>query len=112
MSTKQLLVPIIVYLDGSAIDSKGHIEVCPVSFTTAFFLEKVHRYSMAWHLLGFVPDLNRDRLLSAISSHANSCESAVAGRTTRNFHSIMDVIFKGMAKGQVGNDPHLKKVIL
>jgi hypothetical protein len=28
-STKQLLVPIIVYLNGTAIDSKGHIEVCP-----------------------------------------------------------------------------------
>jgi hypothetical protein len=28
MSTKQLLVLIIVYLDGTAIDSKGHIEVC------------------------------------------------------------------------------------
>ena len=34
-STKQLLVPIIVYLDGTAIDSTGHIEVCSVSFTTS-----------------------------------------------------------------------------
>jgi hypothetical protein len=40
-STKQLLVPIIVYLDGTAIDSKAHIEVCPVSFTTSLFLDKV-----------------------------------------------------------------------
>ena len=30
----QLLVAIIVYLDSTVIDSKGHIEVCPVSFTT------------------------------------------------------------------------------
>ena len=27
----QLLVPIIMFLDGTAIDSKGHIELCPVS---------------------------------------------------------------------------------
>ena len=107
-STKQLLVPIIVYLDGTAIDSKGPFEVCPVSFTISLFLEKVRRYSKAWRLLGFVPDLNRDRS-SAMNSHANSCKSTVAGRTTRNFHSIMDVIFRGMAREQAGNDPRLKK---
>ncbi|KAI2510331.1 hypothetical protein MHU86_4055 [Fragilaria crotonensis] len=28
----QLLVPIILYIDGTAIDNKGHVEVCPVSF--------------------------------------------------------------------------------
>ena len=59
-STKQLLVPIIVYLDGTAIDSKGHIEVCPVSFTTSLFSDLVCRFSKAWRLLGFIPDLNRD----------------------------------------------------
>ena len=30
-SRNQLLVPIILYLDGTAIDSKGHIEVCRMS---------------------------------------------------------------------------------
>jgi hypothetical protein len=43
MSTKQLLFLIIVFLDGTAIDSKGHIEVCPVSFATSLFLERVRR---------------------------------------------------------------------
>jgi hypothetical protein len=59
-STKQLLGPIIVYLDGTAIGSKGHIEECPISFTTSLFSEKVQRYSKVWQLLGFVPDFNRD----------------------------------------------------
>ncbi len=31
----QLLVPIIVHLDGTAIDSKGQIEICPVLFMTS-----------------------------------------------------------------------------
>jgi hypothetical protein len=30
----QLLFPIILHLDMTTIDSKGHIEVCPVSLTT------------------------------------------------------------------------------
>ena len=110
-STKQLLVPIILYLDGTAIDSKGHIELCPVSFTTSLFSEKVRRHSKAWRLLGFVPDLNRERS-AAMNSHANSRKSMAAGRTTRNFHSVMDSISKGMAIAQAGNDPRLKKVPL
>ena len=92
-STKQLLVPIILYLDGNAIDSKGHTELCPVSFTTSLLSEKVRRHSRAWRLLGFVPDLNRERS-TAMNSHANSRKSMAAGRTTRNFHCIMDSIFK------------------
>ena len=55
-SRNQLLAPIIMYLDGTAIDSKDHIEVCPVSFTTSLFSEKVRRDRNAWRLLGYVPD--------------------------------------------------------
>ena len=105
----QLLVPIILYLDGTAIDGKGHIEVCPVSFTTSLFTEQVRRNSNAWRLLGFVPDLNRGRS-AAMNSYANSTQTK--GRTTRNFHHVMDVIFKGMAKGQAGRDVRLKNVPL
>jgi hypothetical protein len=105
----QLLVPIIMFLDGTAIDSKGHIEVCPVSFTTSLFTEKVRRKSNAWRLLGYVPDLNRGRSC-AMNSYANSTGSK--GRTTRNFHKVMDVILKGLATGQAGEDRRLKKVPL
>ena len=105
----QLLVPIILYLDGTAIDSKGHIELCPVSFTTSLFTEKVRRDSNAWRLLGYVPDLNRGRS-AAMNSHANNTHTK--GRTTRNFHKVMDVLLKGMAEGQAGKDCRLKNVPL
>jgi hypothetical protein len=36
-----------------------------------------------------------------MNSHANSHKSTVAGRTIHNFHSIKDVIFKGMARGKL-----------
>jgi hypothetical protein len=107
----QLLVPIIMYLDGTAIDSKGHIELCPVSFTTSLFSEKVRRDSKAWRLLGFVPDLNRGRS-SAMNEDANRRKDMAPGRTTRNFHKVMDVMFNSMAMGQSGNDCRLKKVPL
>ena len=110
-SRNELLVPIILYLDGTAIDSKGHIEVCPVSFTTSLFSEKVRRDSKAWRLLGYVPDLNRGRS-SAMNEDVNNRKSTVPGRTTRNFHKVMDVIFKGMGIAQRGDDSRLKKVPL
>ena len=47
----QPLVPIIMYLDGTAIDSMGHIEICPVSFTTSLFNEKhivMSRHGIWW----------------------------------------------------------------
>ncbi|KAI2501411.1 hypothetical protein MHU86_13078 [Fragilaria crotonensis] len=105
----QLLVPIILYIDGTAIDSKGHVEVCPVSFTTSLFTEKLRRKSTSWRVLGYVPDLNRGRS-SAMNSQANNAQSK--GRTTRNFHAVMDVILNGMSKAQAGNDCRLRNVPL
>ena len=105
----QLLVPIILYLDGTAIDGKGHVEVCPVSFTTSLFTEKLRRDSASWRVLGYVPDLNRGRS-SAMNSQANGAQSK--GRTTRNFHAVMDVILHGMSKAQAGDDSRLKNVPL
>ena len=106
----QLLVPIIMYLDGTAIDSKGHIEICPVSFTTSLFTEKARRDVKAWRLMGYVPDLNRGRS-GAMNSFANA-SSEEKGRTTRNFHKVMDVMMAGWAKGQAGLDDRLKQVPL
>ena len=106
----QLLVPIIMYLDGTAIDSKGHIEICPVSFTTSLFTEKARRDVKAWRLMGYVPDLNHGRS-GAMNSFANA-SAQEKGRTTRNFHKVMDVMMAGWAKGQAGLDDCLQQVPL
>ena len=106
----QLLVPIIMYLDGTVIDSKGHIDICPVSFTTSLFTEKARRDVRTWRLLGYVPDLNRGRS-GAMNSFANANVDE-KGRTTRNFHKVMDVMMAGWAKVQQGLDVRLKQVPL
>jgi hypothetical protein len=103
----QLLVTTILYLDGTAIDSKGHIDLCPESFTTSLFTEEVRQDSNAWRLLGYVQDLNCG-LSAAMNSHANN--TYAKGCTTRNFHKVMDMLWKGMAEGQAGKDCHLKNV--
>jgi hypothetical protein len=106
----QLLVPIIMYLDGTAIDSKGHIEICPVSFTTSLLTEEARRDVDAWRLLGYVPDLNRGRS-GAMNNFANA-SAEEKGRTTRNFHKVMDVMMAGWVKAQAGLDDRLKEVPL
>ena len=40
---KSALTSNILNLDGTAIDSKGHIEICPVSLMTSVFTEEVRR---------------------------------------------------------------------
>jgi len=105
----QLLVPIIMYLDGTAIDSKGHIELCPVSFTTSLFIEPVRRAVSAWRVLGYVPDLNRKR---SNAMNATATKQHKKGRTTRNFHAVMDVILQGMINAQNGTDKRLHNVTL
>ena len=102
----QLLVPIILYLDGTIIDSNGHIELCPVSFTTTLLTEKA-RWDAggAWHLLGYVPDLNRGQ---SSAMNAVAISQSQKGRTTRNFHRIMDVILQGLKSAHTGEDCCLK----
>jgi hypothetical protein len=105
----QLLVPIILYLDRTAIDGKGRIKVCTVAFTTSIFTKKLRRDSTPWRVLGHVPNLNRGQS-SAMNSQANTVHAK--GRTTRNFHAVMDVILHGMSKAQAGGDCRLKSVPL
>ncbi|KAI2499918.1 hypothetical protein MHU86_14539 [Fragilaria crotonensis] len=45
-----------------------------------------------------------------MNSQANNAQSK--GRTTRNFHAVMDVILNGMSKAQAGNDCRLRNVPL
>jgi hypothetical protein len=90
----QLLVPIIFYLYATAIDSKGHIEPCPVSFLASLFTEKVRQDSKIWRLLDYVPDLICGQS-AAMNSHDNNTHAK--GSTTCNLYKLMDVLLKGMA---------------
>ena len=104
---RQLLAPIILYLDATAIDGKGRLEVCPVSFTCSLFTEEVRRSVTAWRMLGYVPDLNRLRS-NAMNAHANN--AFPKGRTTRNLHKMLDAILGGMSHAQQGKDTRLLNV--
>jgi hypothetical protein len=107
--TRQLLAPIIMYMDGTAIDSKGRLEVCPVSFTCSLFRESARRHSESWRLLGYIPDLNRLRS-NAMNAHANN--KSRKGRTTRNLHKVLDVVMTGLVAAQNGKDKRLLNVPL
>ena len=82
-----------------------------ILFTTSLFTEKVRRDSGAWRVLGYVPDLNRGRS-GAMNQFANSTSEEGKGRTTRNFHKVMDAMMRGMVEAQAGKDCRLKKVPL
>ena len=94
-----------MYLDGTPIDSKGQIDVCPVSITTSLFTEKSCRDHKFWKVLGYAPDLMIKRS-KAMNGHRTSKQSGFQkGLMTRNFHKVMDIILNGMAIANQGDEP-------
>jgi hypothetical protein len=49
---------------------------------------------------------------SQMNQFANSTSEEGKGRTTRNFHKVMDAMMRGMVEAQAGKDCRLKKVPL
>jgi hypothetical protein len=70
---------------------------------SSLFTEEVRRDIGAWRVLGDVPDLNRGRS-GAMNQLTNSTSEEGKGRTTRNFHKVMDAIMRGMVEVQAGKD--------
>ena len=70
---------------------------------SSLFTEEVRRDIGAWRVLGDVPDLNRG-CSGAMNQLTNSTSEEGKGRTTRNFHKVMDAIMRGMVEAQAGKD--------
>ena len=77
---------------------------------TSLFTEEVRRDNGAWCVLDYVPDLNRGR--SGAMNHFANSTSEGKGRTTHNFHKVMNAMMRGMVKAQAGKDCRLKNIPL
>ena len=63
---RDLLVPIILCIDKTHVDSQGRLTLEPVSFTLGIFKKEVRRNPMAWHCLGCV--FNQRNIVKKLSS--------------------------------------------
>ena len=83
---KEILVPLLIYIDGTNIDSYGRLCLEPVTFTLGIF-NRQHRFKEeAWRVLGYIPDLD--------SMYASNTVNA--GMKANDYHQILDVILNSM----------------
>ena len=69
-STNDILCPIILFIDGTPIDSYGNLKLESVMFTLGIFNRETRNKSSAWRLLGYIPDSIQD-YLSGINNDVN-----------------------------------------
>ena len=55
---KDLLVPIILYIDKTHVDTHGRLCLEPVTFTLGIFKKEVRKHAFAWRPLGYIANQN------------------------------------------------------
>lgn len=104
----KLLVPPILFIDGTQFTSKGNREMIPVTMTLAIFNITARRQRKFWRLLGYIPDPHLGE--SADDKHKST--NKASGYAVRNFHRCMKVMLQGMASCHHGVDTRLQGVFL
>ena len=112
-SRKQLL-PLVLYIDGSAVSHFHDLELIPVKVSLGFWNRKTRMREHAWGILGYVEkqhvsggagrkmwaDANHMERQDGYSSEDNSsaCESleGVGDDKRQDFHAQLDCILKGL----------------
>ena len=97
--SKQLFVPIIQWIDGTAVTGNDRFELKPHMFTLAIFKEEFRRKIDAWGYHGFIPK-------PKASSAENSTRKQ--GDNIRRYHAELS----GEMESMSNNDQRLKNVLL
>ena len=100
--TRQLLVPLATYIDGTTIDTLSRFVVEPYTFVPLIFNYKRRCRADIWRPFGYVEQLN---------SKVTSTEHKLTGaHKVRNYHAQLSGMLKGLRNVQMGQDPRLRDV--
>lgn len=89
-SDNNLLLPIILFIDGTTIDKMGKMQVEPVTFTLGILNREMRKLACAWRTLGYVEDLKNIVRESVKQNSVN-----INTRTKlQDYHAILDHILK------------------
>ena len=96
VSRKDVLLPLLLFIDGSNIDNNGRLSVEPVTITLGIFNRQMRNRSEAWRTIGFIEDmsnkLSRDKQPSKQSS-----------AKLQDYHAVLDHIFSDLKTIQGAN---------
>jgi len=76
--SNELVVPIILFVDGVPIDSFGRKSLEPVMFTIGIFKRAIRNLSSAWRVLGFIPNVEK------VTKH--TYKNGESGSTQKKLH--------------------------
>ena len=100
--TRQLLVPLATYIDGTTIDTLSRFTVEPYTFVPLIFKYSRRCRADIWRPFGYVEQLN---------SKVTSTEHKLTGaHKVRNYHAQLSGMLKGLRNVQMGQDPRLRDV--
>ena len=88
--TKEILCPLILYLDALVVDAYGNLSLEPVTFTLGIFKRALRHAAKAWRTLGFIEDL--DSLFG--SNHIKPLVKA------NDYHAILSIILSDIKEIQ------------
>ena len=80
----EILVPIIFYMDGVAIDKQGRLKLTPLNMTLGIFNTSTRKRKDAWETLYFHPD-------STVMQISHNCHESEKGDSVRNLHAGLSV---------------------
>ena len=93
---KEILVPVILYMDGISIDSKGRLSLTPLNMTLGIFSTATRQSNSAWETIYFHPDANH--MSSNQSQHTRSIHNM------ENLHRGLDAALSSF-KAQCRSGP-------
>lgn len=80
----EILVPIIFYMDGVAIDKQGRLKLTPLNMTLGIFNTSTRKKKEAWETLYFHPD-------STVMQISHNSHGSEKGDSVRNLHAGLSV---------------------
>ena len=94
---KDILLPIILFIDGSTIDTYGKMSVEPITFTLGIFRRSTRNKPEAWRTIGYIETL-KNIVSESIVRKANN-----AKRKLQDKHTIIKSILKELIEIQGPN---------
>lgn len=85
---KDILCPIVIFLDKTHTDAKGRLTQEPVMFTLALFNQETRNNRNAWRPLGLLPNFK------------NHVESKDVDERNEDFHQVLGVILEDLKRVQ------------
>jgi hypothetical protein len=94
--TEEFLCPLVIFVDHTAIDFIGRWGLTPVVATCSIFKEKWRRDPNCWIILGFIPDVKRNKSRATQDRERTRMKNI----TCVNMHTCLEVIFKDLIEVQ------------